>query len=384
MSFDHAVAMFRHQADSCAELGSPLSAALLHRAAGDLAAGGPCAEAIAGHEDAPGPNAIALRLLGAVHALVLSGRAPDLAAHYPDAGGHFDPADPDAPWPAFRAAVAAHLPFVREWLTRPPQTNEVGRSNLLLTGLAWAQQQLADAAASTATTSPFPLPVRLYELGSSAGLNLLAEQFRCVSEGFSYGPPDSPVVLADAWRGEPPAWLRDAPLQRVTERRGCDPTPIDPRSADGALALRSYLWADQLPRAQRLNGALALAARTPAPVEAVGAAVFLRGLETAPGALTVVWHSVMRQYVPVDEWRSVEGELARLAAASTPSAPFLHLAFEPRRVGGGHRFLLTARLSSGPGSGSGSAITTTLAESVPHGLPAWTPAPDDPVLRQSD
>ncbi|QKW19717.1 DUF2332 domain-containing protein [Kitasatospora sp. NA04385] len=364
MPFDHAVAMFHHQADACAELGSPLSAALLRRAAGDLAAGGPCAAAIAGHEDAPGPDAIALRLLGAVHALVLSGLAPDLAAHYPGVGGRFDPADPDAPWPAFRAAVAAHLPFVREWLTRPPQTNEVGRANLLLTGLAWAQRELASPVG--------PLPVRLRELGSSAGLNLLADRFRCTSEGFSYGPADSPVVLADAWRGEPPAWLRDAPLQRVTDRRGCDPAPIDPRSAEGALALRSYLWADQLPRVQRLNGALALAAETPAPVDALGAAAFLRGVEPAAGTLTVVWHSVMRQYVPAEEWRTVEGELARLAAASGPSAPFLHLAFEPRRVGSAHRFLLTARLGTGP--------QEVLAEARPHGLPAWTLAKDDPAL----
>ncbi|WP_234337412.1 DUF2332 domain-containing protein [Kitasatospora phosalacinea] len=363
MPLAHAVAMFRHQADSCAELGSPLSAALLRRAAEDLAAGGPCAEAIAGHEDAPGPDAVALRLLGAVHALVLSDLAPDLAAHYPSVGGHFDPAAPDAPWPAFRAAVAAHLPFVREWLTRPPQTNEVGRANLLLTGLAWAQQQLAAAS---------PLPVRLHELGSSAGLNLLADRFRCTSGSFSYGPPDSPVVLADAWQGEPPAWLPDAPPQRVTERRGCDPTPIDPRSADGALALRSYVWADQLPRVQRLNGALALAAETPAPVERLGAAAFLRDVRAAEGALTVVWHSIMRQYVPAGEWRSVEGELARLAAASSPAAPFLHLAFEPRRVGTAHRFLLTARLGTGP--------QQTLAEAKPHGLPARTLAQDDPAL----
>ncbi|RKE19254.1 DUF2332 domain-containing protein [Streptomyces sp. TLI_171] len=391
MPFDHAVAMFQHQADACAALGSPLSAALLRRAAEDLAAGGPCAAAISGHEDAPGPDAIALRLLGAVHALVLSGRAPDLAAHYPSVGGHFDPADPDAPWPAFRAAVADRLPFVREWLTRPPQTNEVGRANLLLTGLAWAQHRLGATGPGPDTTVPgrdgagsdavasgsgqvapgtgqvaAGLPVRLYELGSSAGLNLLAEQFRCVSPGFSYGPPDSPVVLADAWRGEPPAWLPDAPLQRVVERRGCDLTPIDPCSAAGALALRAYLWADQLPRTERLNGALELAARTPAPVEPVGAAEFLRDVHLAEGALTVVWHSIMRQYVPAEEWRLVEAELERLAADSGPAAPFVHLALEPRRVGDAHRFLLTARLGKEP--------ETVLAEAVPHGLPAWTVA----------
>ncbi|MFJ5234286.1 DUF2332 domain-containing protein [Kitasatospora sp. NPDC088391] len=361
MPLDHAVAMFHHQAEACAELGSPLSAALLRRAVADLADGGPCAAAIAGHEDAPGPDAVALRLLGAVHALVLSGRAPELAAHYPSVGGRFDPADPDAPWPAFRDAVAAHLPFVREWLTRPPQTNEVGRANLLLTGLAWAQRQLAAPGAESAA-----LPVRLYELGSSAGLNLLADRFRCTSPGFSYGPADSPVVLADAWRDGPPEWLPGAPAQRVVERHGCDPTPIDPRSARGALALRAYVWADQLPRVERLNGALELAAGIPAPVEAVGAAEFLRGAATADGTLTVVWHSIMRQYVPAAEWRSVENELARLAAASGPAAPFVHLALEPRRVGAGHRFLLTARLGAEP--------ERVLAEAAPHGLPAWLPA----------
>ncbi|MFF0393166.1 DUF2332 domain-containing protein [Kitasatospora sp. NPDC004615] len=363
MPIAHAVAMFRHQADACAELGSPLSAALLRRAAEDLAEAGPCAEAIAGHEDAPGPSAVALRLLGAVHALVISGRAPALAAHYPSAGGTFDPANPDAPWPAFRTTVAENLPWIREWLTRPPQTNEVGRANLLLTGLAWAQQQLAATA---------PLPVRLHELGSSAGLNLLAEQFRCVSPGFAYGPADSPVVLADAWQGEPPTWLRDAPLQQVVERHGCDPTPIDPRSADGALALRAYLWADQLPRLERLNGALALAEKLPAPVEPVGAAEFLHDVQVADGTLTVVWHSIMRQYVPAEEWRSVETELDRLATSSSPSAPFVHIALEPRRVGDGHRFLLTTRLGTGP--------TTVLAEAMPHGLPAWTLADGDPAL----
>ncbi|MFD9130207.1 DUF2332 domain-containing protein, partial [Kitasatospora sp. NPDC059571] len=298
----------------------------------------------------------ALRRLGGVHALVLTGRAPGLAAHYPSAGGTVDPAEPDAAWPEFRAAVADHLPWVREWLTRPPQTNEVGRANLLIAGLLH-------------TLGERRLPVRLFELGSSAGLNLLADRFHCSSPGYAYGPADSPVQLADAWRGTPPAWLpaSAAPLE-FTGRRGCDPTPIDPRSADGALSLRAYVWPDQPARTARLDGALRLAAELPTQVEALGAAAFLRSVETAPGSLTVVWHSVMRQYVPADEWQRVETELARLADGATPDAPFLHLAFEPRRIGDGHRFVLTARDGTGP--------VRLLAEAVPHGLPAW---PVDPA-----
>ncbi len=65
------VAAFRRQADACAELDSPMYADLLHRTAADLEAGGPVCTVLAGHEDDPGPSAIALRLLGSVHRLVL-------------------------------------------------------------------------------------------------------------------------------------------------------------------------------------------------------------------------------------------------------------------------------------------------------------------------
>ncbi|MFF5207229.1 DUF2332 domain-containing protein [Streptosporangium sp. NPDC000396] len=353
MSQERAAVMVEHQARGCASLGSPLYAFLLERVAQDVRAGGPCLDALAGYEDAPGPDAIALRLLGGVHALVLTGRAPDLAVHYPSMGGVFDPDLPDACWHAFRAAVVSEMAWVRDWMTRPPQTNEVGRANLLIAGLLRAVRT-------------GPLPVRLFELGSSAGLNLRADHFRCVSEGFDWGPADSPVVLDDSWRGAPPAWLAKAaaehPVLTVVERRGCDLTPIDPLSPDGALALRAYVWPDQAARAARLEGALRLAARVPAEVDAIGAADFLARVRLEPGTLTVVWHSIMRQYVPAAEWERVEHELDRLAAASTAEAGFAHVSFEPRRVGDEHRFRLAVRL--------GGAAETVLAEARPHGLPA--------------
>lgn len=353
MSRERAAAMVEYQADACARLGSALYAALLRRVAEDIRDGGPCADAVAGYEDAPGPAAIALRLLGGVHALVLAGHAPDLAAHYPSAGGTVDPDRPDAAWPAFRAAVADQMAWVRDWMTRPPQTNEVGRANLLIAGLLRAVQRT-------------PLPVRLVELGASAGLNLRADRFRYIGDRFTWGPDDSPVVLADTWRGDPPGWLLRAaaahPAITVIERRGCDLTPIDPLSAQGALALRAYVWPDQTDRLGRLDGALRLAAQVPADVVAVGAADFLADLRLEPATLTVVWHSVMRQYVPAAEWARVDRELDRLAAASTPEAAFAYLCFEPRRVGQKHRFQLTARF--------GAACEQVLAEAPPHGLPA--------------
>ena len=116
------------------------------------------AAVLAGHESDPGPSALALRLMAAVHRLVLTGAAPGLAAHYPSVGGT---GDPDAAWPAFRQVLIEHVAEVRAGLASPPQTNEVGRSAALFGGLL----QLASDG----------LPVRLFEIGSSGGLNLLAD-----------------------------------------------------------------------------------------------------------------------------------------------------------------------------------------------------------------
>ena len=85
------VALVREQAESCAALGSPLYAFLLQRVADDIEAGGPAYDVLRGHEDDPGPSALALRLMGGVHRLVLEGRAPALALTYPSVGGSGDP-----------------------------------------------------------------------------------------------------------------------------------------------------------------------------------------------------------------------------------------------------------------------------------------------------
>lgn len=353
MTHSHLVRMIEIQAAACGELDSPLYEDLLTRVAQDVRDGGVCAEALAGYEEAPGPDAVALRLLGGVHALVLTGRAPGLAAHYPSAGGAYGPGRSEESWAAFRSAVADGMDHVRDWMTRPPQTNEVGRANLLLPGALHAAAQR-------------PMPVRLFELGSSAGLNLLADRFRLTAPGWGWGRRESPVQLRDGWEDPVPQWLAVAaegtPQLRVVERRGCDRDPLDPRSPGGALALRAYVWPDQAARRDRLEGALRLASSVPAPVSRQDAADFLAGVRLMPGTLTVVWHSVMQQYVPAGQWARVERELERLAAASGPAAGFAHVAFEPRRVGGRHPFRLSVRVDGGH--------EQVLAEAHPHGLPA--------------
>jgi hypothetical protein len=98
----------------------------------------------------------------------------------------------------------------------------------------------------------------------------------------------------------------------------------------------------------------------------MGAAEFLAQVSLRPGTLTVVWHSVMRQYVPDAEWRAVEAELARLAARSGDRAGFAYIGFEGQdndddRDG----LLLTVRIGDRPGA--------VLARAVPHGVPTFAP-----------
>ncbi|GAB2754036.1 DUF2332 domain-containing protein [Nocardioides salsibiostraticola] len=303
---------------------------LLARVADDVEAGGSASVVLEGYNQAPGPSAVGLRLMGSVHRLVVERRAGLLAAYYPSVGGIYEP---DGCWTAFRELLSAQPDAVREWLDRPPQTNEVGRAAALMGGLC----SLGPVGSS--------LPVRLFEIGSSAGLNLLVDRFDFV---------------ADAWQGVVPS----GPPPVIVERLGCDLMPIDPRTTDGRLALTAYVWADQSERHERLRAALACAAEVDVEVRAQGAASFVSTLSVVTGTLTVLWHSVMWQYLDRTEQREVDAQIDRLAASATDEAPFAHLRMEPtRRTGGAdHEFLVV--LDEWPGG-----VRRILGVASAHGTP---------------
>lgn len=348
------VAHIRIQAQACAELGSPLYAALLDRLADDVVSGGPGAAVLAGHEEDRGPSALALRLMGGVHRLVLDGRAPGLAHYFPSVGGT---ADPDAAWPVLRELLDVRRDVLRGFLDQPPQTNEVGRASALLGGM----HLLA---------AVDPRPIRLVEIGTSAGLLLRADRFRVeLRDGRSFGPERSPVVLRDAWRGSAPAVASGL---EVVERIGCDMAPIDPATEEGQRTLSSYVWPDQVERLDRLRGAFKLAESVPATVVRSGAGDFLDGLDLVSGTTTVVWQSVMWQYLPSDEQDRVSRRLDELGAAASERAGFAHLSLEPRRPAPGADHVFQIRLRTWPGGAE-----RPLGRAAPHGLPAtWDPPPD--------
>jgi hypothetical protein len=339
------VAAFAQQAKACEALGSPMYAGLLHRLSEDLEVGGPTRRVLVGHEDDPGPSALALRLLGSVHRLVLERRAGALAAYYPSVGGTWDPDEGTA---AFLALLGQEPEAVREWLDRPPQTNEVGRSAALMGGLLHLGPHERR-------------PVRLFEIGSSGGLNLLAERYEFVdTEGGSYGTRGSSAVLEPAWT----AATLDRRRVPIAHRLGSDPMPIDATSTEGRLALTAYVWPDQTQRLERLRAALVLAQEHPPAVRRMGAADFVERIALRFGEMTVLWHSVMWQYLSSEEQQRVTERVEELAAAADDNHPFVHLFLEPtRRVPEGrHEFLVV--LTAWPGG-----VRRILGKAAPHGLP---------------
>ncbi|MGD1205889.1 DUF2332 domain-containing protein [Mycobacterium seoulense] len=344
MSGDHLLHTLRAQGRFCAVSGSPMYGELFELVARDVEAGGVFAAILSGHEDDPSRLAVPLRLLGGLHRLVLDGRAAHLRRWYPSTGGSWDA---ESAWPEILDVAAGHPEALRAALRQPPQTNEVGRSAALIGALLRVNREVG-------------LPVRLFEIGTSAGLNLRADHFRYRFTDGHWGPSDSPVTIADAWRGA----LPPGGGVRIVERHGYDIAPIDVTGADGELTVLSYVWPDQAARLERLRGAIDVARRVPARLERRTAGDAVAGLTLADGALTVLWHSITWQYLSGEERETVRARVRALGGRADERSPFVHLTLEPARGAPDSpiRFLVRARRWPG-------GELEILGECHPHGPP---------------
>ncbi len=269
---------------------------------------------LGGHEDDPAPSAPALRMMGAVHRLVLTCEAPGLTSH--------------DPWPTLLGTLRERREALREVVERPVQTNVVGRGAALLGGFL-------EVARATG------LPLRLLEVGASAGLNLAFDRYRYELGDERWGPEDSPVTIRAALAGRPPL---ETSLE-VASRAGCDPRPLDPRDPDDRLTLTSYVWPDQTERLARLRAALDVASDAGIRLERATAADWIeaRLREDRSGVTSVVFHSIVMQYLPDDERerfeqtvRSAPGSVAWLRMEPVDELTDLRLTLFP---GGEERLL---------------------------------------------
>jgi hypothetical protein len=238
-----------------------------------------------------------LNLFGAVHHLLLSGENGDLATHYPTvAGPDAEPVgDPAALFVEFCERHEARLTELVA--TRGVQTNEVLRSATLLPAFA-------------AVAAVDRRPLSLIEIGPSAGLNLLFDRYRYdYAPGGATGPDDAPLTLrCEVRSGTPPI---PRPLPQVADRVGVDLSPVDPTDPDAMAWARALVWPEHLDRMERLEAAMAIAARRRPPVVAGDAAEMLPDLLAAvpAHAVPLVFHSYALNQIPAAGRRRIDDAL---------------------------------------------------------------------------
>ncbi|HEY8298537.1 MAG TPA: DUF2332 domain-containing protein [Candidatus Baltobacteraceae bacterium] len=296
------------QAQACGAMGSPLYAALLAQAADASGRPGPLRDLLNANAER---SRIGLRLMGALHACALDGTAPALAAHFPSAGGDGDPA---AAWRAASELFAAQPARVARLLERVPQTNEVARSMPLM-------------AASLAAVARRPLPMRIFEVGSSAGLNLRWDSYGYAGAGWAWGDAASPLQLRNRIASGRPANL-EAHVE-IAERRGCDLNPLDPCDPAHRQELLSFVWADQVERFDRLRAALLVAERVAVAIDRADGVEWIERVRPSAGSLTVVMHSVVTEHLPRAMRDALRAAIARVGARAADDSPVAWIAMEP-------------------------------------------------------
>jgi len=300
---------FASQARACDRLGSPFTARLcrmLPRLLNERSLTGGRIQSWPGD---PAADALALRLVGGLHGLVLSGEHAGLAAVYPP-----NEAPDDLLEEALLAALAHHDAALSKALDSPPQTNEIARAAMLLPGFL-------------AIGREFGMPMAVREIGASAGLNLLFDQFHYRYGDSCWGDEASPVKLVPQVHGTPPPL---GGFLDVSSRAGCDLAPVNVANGADRLRLKSYVWADQKARLERLEAAISLVEQTPVTLQRADASGFLAAqlAQRNENEVFVLFHSIMWQYLPGKTQRQIENCLDE-AGNVAGAPPLAWLRMEP-------------------------------------------------------
>jgi hypothetical protein len=315
------------QADICGRMGSPFMERLLGLLAADWPQDSKLGQKLAGFEGDVGPagHSLPLRIAGGLHALVLNNTAPALAGVYPP----HQPSDE-----ALRAtvldALSMHERFLLDWIDSPPQTNEVRRSAALIAGARVALRH-------------FDLPIRLSELGASAGLNMMWDHYALEIGGERFGPNVPAVLLTPEWEGAVPPHANVV----IADRAGVDLNPLDASRGDHLLRLMAYLWADQPERLQITRAAASVQTQMPARGDAID--WLATRLSAAPqGRLHLIQNTVAWQYFPAASQARGRALIEAAGTQARANRPLAWLSMESDGPATGQRgAALTLRLWPG-------------------------------------
>lgn len=317
---------FLSQGEACEKLGSPFTAKLCRVLADNLETVSKTGNRVLNWSGSPRADALALRLCGGLHQLVLFKRDSALQGVYPP-----NSRSTQMLAAAVTNAINRHDDFLCNGLDSAPQTNEIGRSAILLPGF----ETIARLSG---------LPLELNEVGSSAGLNLLPEHYRYRYGSVEWGDDSFPETLEPNVEGSPP--LPNGDLA-VASRRGCDLFPVNIEELADRERLKSYIWPDQIRRMARLEAALAVAGVAEFKVERLDAETFVaeRLSQRKSGGAFVLFHSIMWQYLDERTRRNITSLISAAGKASSSADPVYWLRMENAAPGRGAEL----RLISWPG-----------------------------------
>ena len=200
-----------------------------------------------------------------------------------------------------------------ERLKLPPQTNELRRSAVLL-----------PAFLTVART--FEKPLRLSEIGSSSGLNLLWDQYSYRLGDQDWGASDSAIRLMPDWQGPSPAMGEIT----VNDRAGCDLNPLDLLDPNERLQALSYIWPDQTERVKRTISAMDLFRKFRPKVERSHALPWLERRLATPqnDCVHVVFHSIVVQYFSPEDKSALTERMALAGQRASARAPLAWIQYE--------------------------------------------------------
>lgn len=319
---DEARRHFLSQAEACEKLGSPFTAELCRVLAAGLDSGTRTGARILGWPGSLRADAVALRLCGGLHQLVLSQDDTALKTVYPP-----NSAKTASLASAVMDAIGRHDDFLYRALDSAPQTNEVVRSAILLPGFETIRRHSG-------------LPLEINEIGSSAGLNLLPDLYHYRFGPREWGNEDFAVTFAPEVTGTPPLPTGDLPVEI---RHGCDLYPIDINRPDDLARLKSYVWPDQKQRMARMEAAVAVVRTVDLTVQRIDAETFVsqRLLDRREGCAFVLFHSIMWQYLPERTQQEISSLVSTAGEAATSADPIYWLRMENALQGSDAELRLT-------------------------------------------
>ncbi|TCP34968.1 hypothetical protein EV292_103395 [Sphingomonas sp. BK235] len=314
---------FRIQAFYCARMDAPIYARLCEVIADRLGRDGEVARRVLDWPGEPTRDALPLRLIGGLHALVLDRADAALAAVFAGAV-----TEPEAIAAVLAATLEHHAGRLLPYLDGPPQTNEPGRAAALMVGLIAVARRAG-------------LRLETLEIGASAGLNLLIDRYGVDLGGVVFGPAAPALTLRPDWRGAAP----EPVALDIVATRGCDVAPLDARDPAQARRLESYVWPEAPERLARLRTAIAMLRAHGVALDRADAADWIEARLAEPqaaGVTRVLLHSVVWQYLPEATADRVRAAMAATGARVTRDRPLAWVMMEPDRAAG--RQLVRVRL----------------------------------------